>query len=95
MITATWNGKVLAQSDGCIEVEGNKYFPPTSLSKEFFTESEHHTTCPWKGKANYYDIVVDGKTNKNAAWYYKDPLPEAKILGISNYVAFWRGVVVE
>ncbi|HIJ10719.1 TPA: DUF427 domain-containing protein [Candidatus Woesearchaeota archaeon] len=94
MTTATWNGHIIAESDTCIEVEGNQYFPSDSLKKEFFTDSSEHSMCPWKGKASYYDIVVNGEINKGAAWYYPDPLPKAKELGITGYVAFWKGVVV-
>jgi uncharacterized protein (DUF427 family) len=94
MTKATWNGKIIAMSDNCIEVEGNKYFPPDSIKKEFFSKNDHHTTCPWKGEASYYDIIVDGEKNENAAWYYPDPLPKAKQLGITNYVAFWKGVEI-
>ena len=90
---ATWNGAVLAESDETIVVEGNHYFPPDALHCEHFTESQTHTTCPWKGVASYYDVVVDGKTNPDAAWYYPTPKDAAK--QIAGYVAFWRGVKVE
>jgi uncharacterized protein (DUF427 family) len=90
---AIWNNAVLAQSDEFESVEGNIYFPPGSLRREYFRPSENHTTCPWKGIASYYDIVVDGQSNENAAWYYPDPKPAAN--HIKGYVAFWRGVRVE
>lgn len=93
MPKATWNGAVLAQSDTCIVVEGNQYFPPDTVNREYFKESSTHTTCPWKGLASYYTIEVDGKENKDAAWYYPDPKEAAK--QIQDYVAFWRGVQVE
>ena len=93
MVKASWNGKVLAESNKTIEVEGNQYFPPDSIKKEFFKESDYHTTCPWKGLAYYYDIVVDGKVNKDAAWYYPQPKEAAK--KITGYVAFWKGVEVK
>ncbi|MBY0536566.1 MAG: DUF427 domain-containing protein [Chitinophagaceae bacterium] len=93
MKKATWKGAVIAQSDKTIVIEGNHYFPPDSINKEFFKQSETHTTCPWKGLASYYDIVVDGVTNKDAAWYYPQPRDLAK--GIENHVAFWKGVEVK
>jgi len=89
---AMWNGAVLAESDDTIVVEGNHYFPPDSINQEYFRESDRHTTCPWKGEACYYDIVVDGEVNKDAAWYYPSPKDAAK--HIKGYVAFWRGVGV-
>ncbi len=93
MKKAIWNDKVVAQSDETIVVEGNHYFPPSSINKEYFQESDYHTTCPWKGKASYYDVVVDGKVNRNAAWYYPQPKEAAE--KITGYVAFWNGVTVE
>ena len=93
MTRATWNGTVLAESDRCEVVEGNQYFPPDSVKKEFFRPSETHTTCPWKGVASYWDVEVAGKRNKDAAWFYPAPSTAAK--NIQGYVAFWRGVTVE
>lgn len=95
MPKATWNGTVLAEAaDGEVErVEGNVYFPPDALRREFFRPSEHHTICPWKGTARYYDVVVAGETNENAAWYYPEPGNAAR--QIRDHVAFWRGVRVE
>ena len=93
MKKATWNGAVLAQSDETVIVEGNHYFPPESINKNYFLETDTHTTCPWKGLASYYDIEVDGKRNKDSAWFYKNPSSLAD--GIKDYVAFWKGVVVE
>ncbi len=90
---ATWNGQTIADSDNTIVIEGNHYFPPQAIRKEYFQPSDKHTTCPWKGIASYYDVVVNGQVNKDAAWYYPDPKPAAK--EIANYVAFWRGVQVE
>lgn len=90
---ATWNGAVLAESDQTIEVEGNQYFPRNSINQEYFQESGTHTTCAWKGEASYYDIVVNGQVNKDAAWYYPATKPAAD--EIRDYVAFWRGVRVE
>lgn len=92
-VTATWNGKVIAQSDQTIEIENNHYFPPETINKEFFKSSTHHTTCPWKGKASYYSLDVDGETNENAAWYYPEPKDAAA--EIKGYVAFWKGVQVK
>jgi len=89
---AIWNGAVLAESDQTIVVEGNHYFPPDAIHSEYFTESRTHTTCPWKGVASYHTIVVEGKTNPDAAWYYPAPKDAAK--QITGYVAFWRGVKV-
>lgn len=90
---ATWNGQVIAESDETEVVEGNHYFPADSIKREFFTASSQHTTCPWKGEASYYSVVVDGETNKDAAWYYPQPKDAAK--QIKDRVAFWKGVKVE
>ncbi len=93
MARATWNGAVLAESDRFEMVEGNVYFPPETVNREYFKESPTHTTCPWKGLASYYTVVVDGQENADAAWYYPAPKDAAK--QITNHVAFWRGVTVE
>lgn len=93
MPKAIWNGAVVAESDRVETVEGNAYFPPDALNMDYFQPSDTHTTCPWKGTASYYTLVVDGKTNKDAAWVYPDPKDAAK--NIEGYVAFWRGVQVE
>ncbi|MBE0393662.1 DUF427 domain-containing protein [Flavobacterium sp. PL002] len=90
---AIFNNKVVAQSDKTIVVEGNHYFPVESIHRDYFTETTHHTTCPWKGKASYYTINVDDDSSENAAWFYKDPKDAAK--EIKNYVAFWKNVSVE
>jgi len=92
MVKATWNGKVIAESDKCEVVEGNYYFPPGDVQKEFLKKSDTHSTCPWKGEASYYDVVVDGKVNKDAAWHYPEPKEAAK--NITGFVAFWNGVEV-
>ena len=89
---ATWNGVVLAESDATVVVEGNHYFPPESLHREYFNPSSTHTTCPWKGTADYFSITVDGATNSDAAWTYPQPKSAAK--NITGYIAFWRGVTV-
>lgn len=90
---AIWNGVTLAESNDTVLVEGNHYFPADSLRREYFRESDEHSHCPWKGEASYYDIQVDGLTNKGAAWYYPKPLPAAA--EIRGRVAFWKGVRVE
>jgi uncharacterized protein (DUF427 family) len=93
MPKATWNGKVIAESDTFELVEGNVYFPPDSVKRELLKPSATHTICPWKGTASYCTVVVDGKENRDAAWYYPDPKPEAA--SVKDHVAFWRGVTVE
>jgi uncharacterized protein (DUF427 family) len=92
MPRATWNGAVLAESDKTILVEGNHYFPPDAIQPGFFRPSESHTVCGWKGLASYYDVVVEGQVNHDAAWYHPDPKPAAA--HIAGYIAFWRGVSV-
>ena len=92
MPKAIWNDVVWAESDQTEQVEGNHYFPAESLNTELFQENTQTTFCPWKGTANYYDIVVNGETNAGAAWYYADPKPEAA--NIKGFVAFWKGVQV-
>jgi uncharacterized protein (DUF427 family) len=92
MANATWNGQIIAASDNFEQVEGNIYFPRAALNAEFFKESQHTSACPWKGTASYLDIVVDGKVNANAAWYYAQPKTAAN--NIAGYVAFWKGVTV-
>jgi uncharacterized protein (DUF427 family) len=89
---ATWHGTTIAESDQTIVVEGNHYFPPASIKRGHFAPSATHTTCGWKGEASYYDVIVDGAGNKDAAWFYPDPKPAAA--NIKNYVAFWKGVEV-
>ena len=93
MPRAMWNGVVLAESDRCEVVEGNQYFPPDAINRVYFKESDTHTVCSWKGTASYYDVVVDGQTNKDAAWYYPQPKDAAK--EIKGHIAFWRGVKIE
>lgn len=90
---AIWNGQVLAESDDTIVIEGNHYFPPNSINKEFFKDSATQTSCHWKGMASYHSLQVNGKENKDAAWYY----PEAKEMAknIEGYLAFWKGVEVK
>jgi len=90
---AIWHNEVLAESENTIVVEGNHYFPADSVNREFFRHSNTHTTCPWKGEASYYDIVVDEAVNHDAAWHYAEPKQAAE--QIKGQVAFWRGVRVE
>ena len=84
---------MLAESDRTIAVEGNQYFPVADVRREHLQPSDTHTTCHWKGIASYYDVVVDGDVNKDAAWYYDDPSAAAE--RIRDRIAFWRGVEVE
>ena len=93
MARAIWNGVVLAESDEGKVVEGNLYFPPDSIDRQYLRESDTHTRCPWKGLASYYHVVVGDSTNTDAAWYYPDASEAAK--NIQDHVAFWRGVTIE
>ncbi len=93
MPKASWNGTVLAESDDTVVVDGNHYFPPDALNKEFFRESETTSVCGWKGTASYYSVEVDGQTNADCAWYYPNAKPKAA--NIEGRVAFWKGVTVE
>jgi uncharacterized protein (DUF427 family) len=90
---AIWKDAVIAQSDDLVVLEGNQYFPESSLNREYVTFSNHKTSCPWKGQASYYSLIVDGELNTDAAWYYADPKPEAE--SIKGRVAFWKGVKIE
>jgi uncharacterized protein (DUF427 family) len=90
---ATWNGTLLAESDDTVVVEGNHYFPLTSVTEGVLKPSGTHTFCPWKGTASYYDVVAGGQVNKDAAWHYPEPRVAAK--EITDRLAFWRGVTVE
>lgn len=92
MKQAIWNGKVIAESDDTVIVEGNHYFPKESLHEEFFVESTQTSVCPWKGTASYYSIEVDGELNESAAWYYPETSQAAK--PIEGRVAFWKGVEI-
>ena len=89
---AIWKNAVLAENDKTVVVEGNHYFPADSIRKEYFQDSDTHTNCPWKGEASYYDVVVEGERNEDAAWYYPQAKEAAK--EIENHVAFWKGVEV-
>jgi uncharacterized protein (DUF427 family) len=89
---ATWNGATIAESHDTVVVEGNHYFPETSLKREYVTFSNHRTSCPWKGQAHYYSLMVDGALNPDAVWYYPEPSEAAA--QIKGRVAFWKGVEV-
>ena len=89
---AIWNGTILAESDETVIVEGNHYFPPESVKREYFSPSDSHTLCSWKGYASYYTVAVGEEQNPDAAWYYPEPLDAAS--EIRDYVAFWHGVTV-
>jgi uncharacterized protein (DUF427 family) len=93
MAKASWGGKVIAESDATVVVEGNRYFPPEAVKKETLKPSNHTSVCPWKGTAHYYHVEVNGIRNDNAAWYYPEPNPAAA--EIKNRIAFWKGVRVE
>lgn len=93
MPKAIWKDTVLAESDETEIVDGNHYFPPETIRREHFRSSDAHTVCSWKGTASYYDVVVDGAVNEQAAWYY--PEPKEAAANIKGYVAFWKGVQVE
>lgn len=93
MARAMWNGTLLAESDRFELVEGNVYFPPETIKREHFRDSDTHSHCPWKGEASYYTVVVDGKENRDAAWYY--PVPKSAAQNIAGHIAFWKGVTVE
>lgn len=105
---AKWNNHVIAEAeeDMVLHIEGNVYFPSESVVKDYFTPSDTHSTCPWKGEASYYNLEIEGQENKDAAWYYPQPKEgspervstenEGKYDGdFSNFVAFWNGVTVE
>jgi len=92
-VKAFWSGQTLAESDDTVVVEGNQYFPADSINAQFFEPSEHQSYCPWKGTAHYYDIVVGGERNENAAWFYPETKEAAD--NIKGYVAFWNGVDVD
>ena len=89
---ALWNGSVIAESDDTVVVEGNHYFPLAAVASEHLRPSEHTSVCPWKGEAGYFDVVVDGDVNANAAWIYRQPSDRAR--EIQDHVAFWKGVEV-
>jgi uncharacterized protein (DUF427 family) len=90
---ATWNGATLAESQDTVVVEDNHYFPADSIDAQYFTDSDTHSICPWKGTASYKTIEVDGQSNPDAAWYYPEPKDAAA--EIKDRFAFWKGVTVE
>lgn len=92
-VQAVWNGVVLAESDRTVVIEGRHYFPPEDVNREYLELSQRHSVCFWKGRASYYDAVVDGERNAGAAWYYPSPSPAAK--KIKDHVAFWHGVKIK
>lgn len=92
MVKATWNGHVIAKSDRTVVVEGDHHFPPEDVDRSALKESDHQTTCPWKGQASYHHIEVDGQINEDAAWCYPNPKPKAS--GIKDHIAFWKGIEV-
>ncbi|HZH08098.1 MAG TPA: DUF427 domain-containing protein [Lautropia sp.] len=89
---AIWNGVTIAESDDTVLVEGNHYFPESSLDRKYITFSNHRSSCPWKGMASYYSLMVDGQMNADAAWYY--PEPKEAAAAIAGRVAFWKGVQI-
>ena len=93
MTKAIWNNIVIAESDKCIELENNQYFPTKSVKMQYLKKSGNKYQCAWKGIADYYDIIIKGKANKDAAWCYPNPTPPAK--QIKGYFGFWKGVKVE
>ncbi|MBI3993497.1 MAG: DUF427 domain-containing protein [Candidatus Lambdaproteobacteria bacterium] len=93
MTRAIWNGTVLAESDQCILLEGHVYFPPEAVQRRYLRDSDTESVCPWKGRANYFTIDVDGRLNPDAAWYYANP--RSAVHYLTHYVAFWRGVEIQ
>jgi uncharacterized protein (DUF427 family) len=93
MAKAMWNGAVIAESEDTVLVEGNHYFPISSVKREYLEDSSHRSVCVWKGEASYYSLMVDGQRNQDAAWFYAEPKSDAA--QIKDHVAFWRGVRIE
>ena len=93
MPKAIWNGMLIAESDTGVVVEGNVYFPAELVDKDYLVDSDTKTVCPWKGTAHYYSLIVGGKTNLDAAWYY--PEPKSAASHIKGRIAFWKGVTIE
>ena len=89
---AIWKDEVIAESNETVVIEGNHYFPPDAINKDYFKSSDTHTVCHWKGTASYYDVVVNGDVNSDAAWFY--PEVSELVKGIKGYIAFWKGVKV-
>ncbi|GAA1348450.1 DUF427 domain-containing protein [Arthrobacter roseus] len=93
MARAMWNGAVIAESEDVVVVEGNSYFPMDAVDQRYFKDSDMYSVCPWKDKASYRTLEVNGQQNTDAAWFY--PEPKQRALPIKNHVAFWRGVTIE
>ena len=93
MPKAIWNGQVIAESEDTVVVEGNHYFPRSSVNPAYLKPSTTHTTCPWKGEASYHTLEVNGQRNPDAAWYYPQPKEAAR--QIRDRIAFWKGVQVQ
>ena len=89
---AIWNDTIIAESEETIKIEGNQYFPPESIKKEYFHESNNTSRCIWKGKAKYLSVTIDGKTNQDCAWFY--PKPSFLTKKITGYIAFWNDVQI-
>lgn len=89
---AIWSDEIIAESNNCISLEGNYYFPSETINMQYFQTSSHRSNCPWKGEAHYYNVVVNNQVNENAAWYYPAPKDAAK--EIKGYVAFWKGIKI-
>ena len=92
LVKAIYNEQVIAESDNTVVIEGNHYFPRNSVKENFLVMSDTHTTCPWKGVAYYYHVVVNGEKAEDAAWFY--PHPKTLAESIKGYIAFWHGVKV-
>jgi uncharacterized protein (DUF427 family) len=92
VMKAIWNGTVIAESDDTVLVEGNHYFPESAVRREYLLSSNHRTSCPWKGQAYYWSLLVNGDLNPEAAWYYPEPSEAAS--NIKGRIAFWKGVKV-
>lgn len=89
---AVWNHTVIAESDDTVLVEGNHYFPASTLKREYTSFSNHKTMCPWKGEAHYLSLLVNGEMNPDAVWYYPDPKSGAE--AVKDRAAFWKGVQI-
>ncbi len=90
---AIWNNEIIAESTNTVVIENNHYFPVSSIKTQYFSKTDTHTHCPWKGEASYYTIEVNGVQNQDAAWYYPEPKYAAK--AIKDHIAFWKGVKIE
>ena len=94
MVRARWNGVVVAESADTVIIDGKHYFPAEAVNREYLVPSRTTTVCPWKGRASYYSLRVDGAVNRDAAWYY--PAPSTAASSVAGTVsAFWHGVTIE